>query len=273
MKTIKYIFLSIISISFLSSCDKGGDPVNFDGQNGQTLVSFESSNADLAILVDGEGTLELPINITTKSSSERTFTVQVNEESTTADPNSYSFGNITIPANEYNGTLTINGTDVNVETSAERLTLDIVDTNDIVTTSNSSININVFQICPVSDTSFVGNYLIEQTTPFVDGPTLSDGSIVELTGSGTSRTFMTANYPSFCGTLRPFNINLVCNEIIVPIQNSGCSCNDGTGWFTAATTPGTFDANDDTTFTVTFTDDTNSDCGAPVQTSYRFTKQ
>tara|TARA_R110002167_G_scaffold23464_9_gene83281 strand:- start:1879 stop:2826 length:948 start_codon:yes stop_codon:yes gene_type:complete len=129
--------------------------------------------------------------------------------------------------------------------------------------------------CPVEATQFVGDYLIEQTTPYVDGPSLSDGTVVSLVVGSTSveRIFQTANYALYCSTLAPFTINFICGEIAVPNQNSNCVCADGGDWFTDPIVRSTYDPNDDSVFEVTFTDDTQSDCGSPVQTTYKFTKQ
>lgn len=129
--------------------------------------------------------------------------------------------------------------------------------------------------CPVESTLFVGDYLIEQTSGLVDGPTLSDGEIVTLVVGETSveRVFQTANYPDYCTTLRDFTIELICGEIKIPTQNSGCACTSGGDWFSDPIVRETYDPNDDSVFLITFTDDTQSDCSSPVQTTYRFTKQ
>lgn len=129
--------------------------------------------------------------------------------------------------------------------------------------------------CPVASDKFVGDYLIEQVSPYVDGPTLSDGSVVTLAVGSTSvtRVFQTANYPDYCSTLRDFTIELICGEINIPNQNSGCACGDGGDWFTNPTVKETYDPNDDSVFLVTFTDDAQSNCSSPAQTTYRFTKQ
>ncbi len=129
--------------------------------------------------------------------------------------------------------------------------------------------------CPVEDTQFVGNYLMEQITAEVDGFTLSSGTITTLTVGDTSveRVFDTFNYPTYCGTNNPFKFELVCGEVVVPNQNSNCACGDGGDWFTDATVRSTYDINDDSVFEVTFTDDAQSNCSSPVQTTYRFTKQ
>ncbi|WP_459211054.1 hypothetical protein [Aquimarina rhabdastrellae] len=128
--------------------------------------------------------------------------------------------------------------------------------------------------CPLDENLFIGNYLIEQTSPFVDGPTLSHNTVVELSASsGSSRSFQTSNYPLYCSTPNTFTIDFVCGEIIVPQQDSNCVCGDGGNWFGPAVVSTTYDPNDDSGFTITFTDDAQSDCASPAQTSYKFTKQ
>lgn len=129
--------------------------------------------------------------------------------------------------------------------------------------------------CPVSSDSFVGDYLIEQISAEVDGPTLSTGTIVTLSVGETSvaRVFQTANYPNYCSDLRDFTIELICGEINIPNQNSGCACGDGGDWFTNPIVKETYDPEDDSVFLVTFTDDAQSNCSSPAQTTYRFTKQ
>lgn len=129
--------------------------------------------------------------------------------------------------------------------------------------------------CPLDTNKFVGQYLIEQISGLIDGPTLSDGSIVtlEIGESSVTRVFQTANYPLYCASLRDFTIEFICGEIQIPSQSSGCSCSDGSDWFTDPEVRETYDPNDDSIFLITFTDDTQGDCGSPAQTTYRFTKQ
>jgi len=129
--------------------------------------------------------------------------------------------------------------------------------------------------CPVPSTYFVGDYLIEQISAEVDGPTLSTGTVVsvEIGETSTARVFQTANYPNYCATLRPFVLDLICGTITVPSQNSGCACGDGADWFTDPEVPNTYDISDDSVFEITFTDDAQSNCSSPAQTTYRFTKQ
>lgn len=130
-------------------------------------------------------------------------------------------------------------------------------------------------VCPVEETSFVGEYLIEEITPYVDGPTFDDGSVVtvEVGDFSTERVFFTANYPDYCSTPNAFRFALVCGTVEVPFQNSNCVCNSGADFFGPAEVPSTYDFTDDSVFLLTFSNDTQTDCGPPVDTTYRFTKQ
>ncbi|WP_299677344.1 hypothetical protein [uncultured Dokdonia sp.] len=130
-------------------------------------------------------------------------------------------------------------------------------------------------VCNLATDSFVGNYLIEEITPYVDGPTFADGTVVEVSvgNTDTERLFFTPNYPDYCSTPNDFNFLFVCGEIIVPIQESNCACNTGADFFGPTDTPENYDANDDSVFFVTFENDVQSDCAPPEITTYKFTKQ
>jgi uncharacterized protein (TIGR02145 family) len=130
--------------------------------------------------------------------------------------------------------------------------------------------------CPI-EADFTGDYLIEEITPYVDGPTLNDGAIVTVTtvaGNATQRTFDTPNYINYCSTPNAFTFELNCGQILMAGEGtlSNCSCG-GNLWFTNADAPTSYDPADDSMFEVSFTNDAYSDCNAPQTTTYRFTKQ
>lgn len=131
-------------------------------------------------------------------------------------------------------------------------------------------------ICPVEETYMVGEYLIEEITPYVDGPTFDDGSIVTVSVGdfSTERFFLTSNYPDYCTTPNDFRYTLVCGNIIVPLQESNCACGSGADYFGPPLgDASTYDLSDDTVFFLTFGNDLQSDCVAPEDTTYKFTKQ
>ena len=130
-------------------------------------------------------------------------------------------------------------------------------------------------VCNLDTDSFVGDYLIEEITPYVDGPTFADGSVVEVTvgNTDTERVFFTTNYPDYCSTLNDFVLLFVCGEIIIPTQESNCACSSGAGFFGPTDSPANYDANDDSVFFISFLNDVESDCAPPEVTTYKFTKQ
>jgi len=273
MKKVLFLLSSII---FFSSCSET-EPVIYDPNNSQALVYFSRTNANLAIEIDATGQLVLPINVSTLSTEDRTVTVEVDVDRSTADTQNYTVAtSVVIPAGEYFGNLVIDGVDVTAETTPELLFLDIVSFSDATAViSPTTLEVSVFQFCPIAPGLFTGGYLMEELTPYVDGPTLNDGEVVTLVAtSETGRRFATKNYPDYCGTNMNFNFSLVCGEVIVAAnQRSTCACSADGLFFGPATTPSTYDINDDTVFEMTFTNDVTGDCGTAVQTTYRLTKQ
>lgn len=140
---------------------------------------------------------------------------------------------------------------------------------------NSPFQYTTPVVCDLETTSFVGNYLLEEITPYVDGPTFADGSIVEVVigDTDTERLFFTPNYPDYCSTPNDFNFLFVCGEIVVPIQESNCACGNGADYFGPAENPANYDVNDDSEFFITFLNDVQSDCASPEVTTYKLTKQ
>jgi hypothetical protein len=142
---------------------------------------------------------------------------------------------------------------------------------------NENVAITARLLCPVEATQFVGNYRIVETSPLVDGPTLSSGTIVAVSviaGSpgGGGRTFRTAHYPTYCPGLMSFNFDLSCGRIVVRPNLGGlCNCS-GPNVMGPATVSTTYVAGA-TDFTLRFTNDVGNTCGPAVQTTYSFTKQ
>lgn len=272
---------------FITSCNENQPPI-YDSVNGQTLVYFANTSSSLAIEIDATGQNVIPINATTKSTVDRTVTVEVVAESTTADPQNYTYNaSVVIPAGEYTGNLVVNGVDVTAETTPKTVVFKITsfsDSSAIISATKHSVS--VFQFCPIDADKFIGNYLIVEQTPFVDGPTLSNNTVVEVKFvNPTRRVFSTKNYPNYCSPFRNFYFDLICNEVIIPKvtatgagttnpgQSSTCACTSGGLFFGPATTPSSYDPNNDSEFFLTFTNDVTGDCGPAVQTTYKFTKQ
>nr|WP_299381174.1 hypothetical protein [Allomuricauda sp.] len=264
----KYIISFIAACTLLVSCEQ--DRLIFD-QN-QTFVKFEQSNVDLPIIIDGTGSIEVTVNVSSISNSERSIDLEIIQEETTAEAASYTVGSLVVPANSYSGTLTIDGVDNNVTTEPKTLVVGVPNNADFA--SDRNLTISIFQVCPVDEALFTGMYLIEEIVAVPFGPGLQSGDVVEITANGLTRTFNSINFPNFCSVPIPFSFNLVCNEFVVPLQDTNCHCGDGTNYWGPSTIGNTtYDITDDSVFEVNFTNDVQSNCASPTQTTYRFTKQ
>lgn len=278
MKMKKIVTILSLFALFVS-CGETEDKI-WDPTTGQTLAYFATSSGVLGIPFNSTTSQTVKVNVNTLSSVDRTVVVEVDAANTTVDAANYSFSpTVTIPANAYIGELVINGTDTEELTTApELLVLKLTSVSDGGVVSSAKLTLTVQQICPLPAGFFTGNYLLTETTPFVDGPTLEHNTVRPIVAANAAnvleRSFMSYNYPTYCSTTRRnFRFQLVCGEVIIPAGNdSNCTC--GTPLlFTAPTVNGTFNPFDDSVGILNFTNDTNNSCGAPVQTSYTLTKQ
>ncbi|WP_405413056.1 DUF1735 domain-containing protein [Maribacter sp. Asnod1-A12] len=98
----KYILIIAVLFAFVS-CEE--ESIVFDKENGQTAISFATTEYNVSVPTEGLD-IEVPVNVTTVSTSDRTFDVTVNE-ATVGDSSNYALGSITIPAGEYSGVLNV----------------------------------------------------------------------------------------------------------------------------------------------------------------------
>ena len=274
MKKVLFLLSSII---LFGSCNET-EPVIYDPNSSQGLLYFSRTTADLAIEIDATGSLTVPLNVSNLSNVDRVVTIAIDNDLSTADPSNYTLQStsITIPAGEYSADVVIDGVDNTVEITPELLVINIVDFSDAAASVNfSPLEVSVYQVCPIPAGAFVGDYLIEEITPYVDGPTLNDGMVVELVEvTNNSRYFVTGNYIDYCSTTMEFNFSLVCGDVVAARdQRSTCACTTDGLFFGPSVVSSTYDVNDDSVFELTFNNDVTADCGPAVETTYRFTKQ
>jgi hypothetical protein len=281
-KILKFIVILVVTFHF-TSCEET-KPVVFDPTTGQSLFAFGTSSASLEIKDStGEGSIEVMINSTTTSSSDRTISISVDDSASNAEASQYSFPeNVTIAAGAHSSSFTIQGLKAgNIELGiAKQLVINLTSSTAGGILSSEPLSVSLVLFCDepsaLPDTLFVGNYLMEQTSDYLDGPTLSDGSIVAFTKvDDNTREFQTETYPDYCGgSFQAFQMKFICGQVIVPTQNSICACVSGADWYSGATVPTTYDESDDSVFFMTFTDDSNALCPTGTQqTTYKFTKQ
>lgn len=278
MKNIfKYLGLALALV--LVSCDE--DPLIYNGA-ANPLIAFSASTYNLEIVIDATGTLDVPVNASAAASTDRTFNVMVDMAATDAIAGSYTVpATVTIPANEYTGTLSITGTDVaGVDTTSKTLVINIEAGAGY--TAGPAASINVYQICPVDAAFFTGDY--QMTHLVFNGfgvPTFGFGKIVTLANpGGTTRTF-DAPYAPDLGAFSTitWSFALSCNEVIFGFRQDGAvgcggAANGNIELSTADATfgNGTYDPNNDATFTMNLVDDEIDDCGARTNVSILMTK-
>lgn len=268
----KFAILLIGALFILSSCEETESPI-YDQGSQQTLVSFGSTSSSVGLLPGQSTTTTIELNVSRQSSVERTVTISVAEASTSGVENYSLPATVTIPANSYFATFEVAITDGSLELTPSTIIINLDSIDDGGNTTTDTHTISAFELAPLT-----GSYLIEQVSAEIDGPTLSTGTVVEVSYvSSTQRSFETANYPNYCSTPNTFTFDLVggiTGDIVVPVQDSNCPCSSGANWFGPAIgTNATYDLNDDAVFFVTFADDVQADCGPVQDTTYRFTKQ
>jgi len=99
------ILLSMMFTFTLFSCDET-EGVIYDG--GQTFVSFDSSTAELPIVIDATGEVAIPVLVSSTSNEDRIATIEIDLENSTADPQNYSVPpTVVIPANSFGKAATL----------------------------------------------------------------------------------------------------------------------------------------------------------------------
>lgn len=264
----KYLLILITCITIFSC--KDSDDFSQENYSGDSYSFFQVDNPEF-VVSPSNNSFDVVVGSTVLSSSDRTYTVSVDPATTAVSGTDFviSSNSVTIPAGEYFGVLSVTSDVQTVNPDGSTLVLNL---DDDASFSNK-VSILIKKECPVSSSLFTGNYLIEQTSDLLDGPTLADGAVVEVVADGLNRKFLTTNYPQYCSTLYEFVFKLDCGITIVPTQDNACACADGSGWFSAAEDNFTYDINDDSEFSIAFQDDTNEDCAAVATTTYKFTKQ
>lgn len=281
MKNIKYL-IAIAIAALVTSCEP--DKVIYGGDQdsgGKSLVSFENTSYQLPIVIDATGTLDIKVFVSSLATTDRTFGLAINDTDSTIIPGSVNVpATVTIPANSYEGTVTVVGTDIaGVDTTAKTLIIDIVESD--TNAAGLSTTLTVFQVCPVPPTYMTGNYQVQNLSQrFAGRPFLREGVFPVTAPDEFTRQFTTSLLvltPAMSPNA-PINLSLVCNEIIFQPVTIGLSCQAGgappTITYGPASNPGTYDVpSGDGLFLVTYNFDINGSCGAVTEdVTFLFTK-
>lgn len=150
-----------------------------------------------------------------------------------------------------------------------------------VTTSSFTPVLNFPVSCPIEDQTFAtGSYLleiIEGNNNSAFGAVYGNGVVVNLSAtSGTVRTFQVPYlYEAVADFVSTFRFEFACNVVLVPVQSTGLQCGIGLTITQNPQSIGTFDAADDSEFTIGFFHNLAGDCGLATAAPFKFrlTKQ
>ena len=148
MKKFRILTALFVFGSFMACEQYDANIDNVYDNDGQTGVGFTTASSSVAVRPEG-ATATIGVQATTTSSSARSYDVAVDASSTGAIGD-YSIGTITIPADSYNGTLTVTFVDTNLaESVAYTLVLELVlpEGDAAVGSKTTTINYNKYLIC------------------------------------------------------------------------------------------------------------------------------
>lgn len=277
---MKKIF-KIISICFLVSlfsCDDIEGTVYHGNLDDFTLLTFDRSVYDLNVVRDDVGTLEIPFKASVVSPVDRTYTLEfIEDQANPADPSTYDMPtSVTIPANEYFGTIVITGQDLDlVEVDPKLFHFKVNGLNDKEFMDNDTITVRVQEVCPLG-AEFTGNYVITALNSGPFGPAFATGAVVTLTATSEfGRQFIGDYVPeAISGYSIDFGFTLSCESVLVQDLTTGLSCNGESPLaIRTGDAYGAYNVDDDTEIVVIFWAE-YGDCGAPSgELTFRLTKQ
>jgi hypothetical protein len=183
MNNIKLILALFMTTALMVSCEEEDYR---DAYNGGEVVYFENATANFFVK-SNTSTVGIKVISTSKSSSDRTFEVEIDtENSTSSGDASLADNSFTIPANSYEGMITINGNFDNADEDGTKLVLNLKSGSssvDNMSATGTSITVNVYKLC---ESNLAGDYTMTTTFGYHDflpsfNPNTIDVEIVALT--------------------------------------------------------------------------------------------
>lgn len=163
---MKKILIGFMALTALIGCSDREDVLYDDSQ---AYVAFQSDVYDLKIPLNSTKSLDVLFEASNKVNFDRTYQLEIVASETDANPATYTVpSTLTIPADSYTGTLTINGVDGGlVDANVKKLTLRVSGLNDNESTDSDKVVINILEFCPVIVDEFVGDF---SSDTFFNGP-------------------------------------------------------------------------------------------------------
>lgn len=280
MKKITLLLLTIIAFS----CGEH-ENVIYDPNTSTTFATFADNSTTMEVYLGDEPLSDaISVSVSTLSSEDRTVVLAVNEELSTAAVESYNVDlQVTIPANEYFGTANITAlTDELTLCTTATVVLNIVSVSDGGDFSSAAHSVGMTKNeNPLPDDFAIGEYTLTFAgVQLLGGSSVwGDGTVINITAgaSNAERTFDVKCYPDY-GLGNPqtdFTIEFVCGETRLKNDPTLLTCSSANPGISveSVSTNGIFDGEDDSTFTLVFSEDVGgASCGAESINTYIFTK-
>ena len=212
MKRIAFFSLIILSVFAFNNCKEqvaGTDFLNY--------ISFEVKVPTIVVEQGSSTDMDVIVYTTQISSSDRTFNVEVDQDNTTANAESYTVpATVTVPANSNEGTLTVSATDNNLGQDPVVLVLKLIGSDGLYTGSTASLTIQ--KHCTLDINDFVGTYAGDTEGGW--GPTqvvtsLDNNGNLQITGVGVS--FLTGYWGEVITSMAtlPVNVDLETGDFTI----------------------------------------------------------
>lgn len=174
MKNIFKIFLAVITMGTMVSCDYDNDftPPNY--------VTMESGPKAVGVNVGGTKAQEVTVYTGNTTGQDRTFTIVVAPTST-LNAAAYTLpATVTVPANTNSGTFTVNFSDVGISAAGETLILNLQPEDGL--TQGTPLRLNISLVCPFTET--VVSIVFDGYASETNWEVVNAGGDVLFTGGG-----------------------------------------------------------------------------------------
>lgn len=273
-KIFKLLFSVAIVGAVLSSCSKDERQIF----SGDSTTYFTKSTETINATDEVGTTTTLKVITTTLSSSERQYTLELDEASTVALGTDFtlSSASVVIPANEYEGTIQLTSVLTEATNAGGTAVFNLI--GDDVAVFNNSITVNLnHKTCELLANTFSGDY----TLTVIDGdnglaPAFTPNTIVTLVEVDETTRSFDAVFLEGAGVGQPamtFTFTLDCG-LVVPADEQSTFLNCGEPiLLSSADVKTSYSAFDDSEILITFYQDIAETCPADaVVTTIKLTK-
>jgi len=154
MKKNIFLFLAAISVFSFIGCEE-----NLEAEvSNMNYVSFAKTDVQLDVNKDGSNTVSYDVYSSTVSGSDRTLTIEVDENLTNAGSAAYTVpASVTIPANSNKGSFDVSVEDIDI-IDTKNLVLNIKEEENLV--SFEKMTVKIVRICEFDITALYGTYSV-----------------------------------------------------------------------------------------------------------------